>query len=148
MKKFLSVFLFLIIVTIIAFSVVGCTPDKQDSTGTMLLVIGEDTPVEYTVDLEKIEITNGLLSVLEYLKTTQKLEYSHQDGFLTSVGNLSQGEGHFIYVYTTIEKDFDVTQYAETIEYKGAYLTNAGVGAKDLTVEDGCTVYIGTIFWG
>ena len=148
MKKFLSVLICLTIVLALTFAFVGCTPEADDTEGTMLLVVGGDNPVEYQVDLSKVELTQGLLSVLEYLKETEGLEFAHQEGFLTSVGALSQGGGHYIYVYTTVEKDFDVSQYAENIDYNGTTLTNAGVGAKEMTIEKDCTIYIGTIYWG
>ena len=115
----------------------------------MTLVIGTDEPTAYTVDLGAFEITDGLMSVLEYLKTTQGLEYASDDtgygAFLTRVGALEQKDGAYIYLYTSVEKDIDVSQYATTVEYNGATITSAGVGATELTIEPDCIIYIGTI---
>lgn len=149
MKKFLSAIICLTIVLALCLSFLGCTPDKETpSEGTMLLVVGGDNPVEYEVDLSKVEITQGLFSVLDYLKENEGLEYTENGGMLKSVGSLSEGGGYFLYFYTSVEKDFDVSQYACSVEYKGKTLPNSAVGAKDMTIEKDCTIYIGTLYWG
>ena len=40
-----------------------------------------------------------------------------------------------------------MSQYATTIDFDGKTLTNSGVGAADMTVEDGCVIYVGTIVY-
>lgn len=121
----------------------------QATVETMTLVIGTETPVTYSVDLGKVEITDGLMSVLEYLKTTENLEYTSDDtgygAFLTKVGALEQKDNSYIYLYTSVEKDMDVSQYATSVDFEGKTLTSSGVGASEMTVEDGCIIYVGTV---
>ena len=54
-------------------------------------------------------------------------------------------ESTYIFIYTSVEKDFDVTTMATKMDYKGTSLTSAGIGATSMTVEDGAIFYIGTI---
>ena len=67
---------------------------------------------------------------------------------MSAVGDLKQEGNRYIYLYTSVEEDFDVSEYKSTVEYKGQTLTSAGVGAKDMHVKDGAVIYIGTITFG
>ena len=160
MKKRISSIALVLVVILAALSFAACTSNQGSdvttttsttaaAVDTMTVVIGTETPVAYTVELGKFEITDGLMSVLEYLKTTQGLEYTADDtgygAFLTKIDSLEQKDGNYIYIYTSVEKDIDVSQYATTVEYNGATITSAGVGASELTIEADCVIYIGTI---
>lgn len=113
-----------------------------------VVVAGEET-VEYTVNLGKIEGKKGLVSVLDYLKEKEGLDYSISGTMLDYVGDVKNDydKGEYVYIYTTVEKDKDVSQWAQTIDYRGTTLTSAGVGATEMTIEDGAIIYIGTIVW-
>lgn len=157
MKKITSLALVVLVIAALL-SFAGCA-QTQDNTvtttttapavKTMTLVVGTETPTAYTVELDKVEITEGVMSVLAYLKTTEGLDYASDDtgygAFLTKVGALEQADGKYIYLYTSVEKDIDVSQYATTVEFEGKTLTSAGVGASEMTIEDCCIIYIGTI---
>lgn len=158
MKKRITSLALALLIICSLFSLAACSDNQgTDSTTTttaaqvetMTLVIGTETPVSYTVDLSKVEIKEGLMSVLEYLKTTENLEYASDDtgygAFLTKVGALEQKDNSYIYLYTSVEKDMDVSQYATTVEFEGKTLTSSGVGASEMTVEDGCIIYVGTV---
>ena len=121
---------------------------ENSKTGFATLVIGTEIPTEYKVNLDKVEGSDGLLSVLAYLKAEKGLAYTEAGGFLTAVGDLKQEGNRYIYLYTSVEEDFDVSEYKSTVEYKGQTLTSAGVGAKDMHVKDGAVIYIGTITFG
>jgi len=155
MKKITSLILALIVICSLL-SISGCSDNGTTTTTTttpevktMSLVIGTEEPTVYTVEIDKVEITDGLMSVLEYLKTEEGLEYASDDtgygAFLTKVGALEQKDNTYIYLYTSVEKDIDVSQYATTVEFEGKTLTSAGVGASEMTIEDGCIIYVGTI---
>lgn len=163
MKKITSLILALLVICSLL-SMVGCSDNTTTATTTtttasttttapavktMSLVVGTDEPTAYTVEIDNVEITDGLMSVLEYLKTTEGLEYTSDDtgygAFLTKIGALEQKDNTYIYLYTSVEKDMDVSQYATTVEFEGKTLTSSGVGASEMTIEDGCTIYIGTI---
>lgn len=113
-----------------------------------VVVAGENT-VEYTVKLDKVEGDKGLISVLDYLKEKENLDYGMTGTMLDYVGDVKNDyeKGEYVYIYTSVEKDKDVSQYATTVEYDGKTLTSAGVGALDMTVEDGAVIYIGIIKW-
>ena len=112
----------------------------------MTLVIASNPIAEYTVDLsgkdKDVKVTE--------LMDAEKIPYTMSGTLITSAGGLTQdtSAGVYLYLYTSVEKDKDVTQYMTTIDYKGETLTSSGVGILDMTVEDGCTVYIGTIVYG
>ena len=126
------------------------TEEKKSVKGYTTIVLETNTDVTYLIDLDNVTGTNGFLSVLEYMKSQNKLTYEcDASGFLTRVGDVAQdtAAGKYIYIYTSVEKDQDVSQYATTMTYNGLTLVSAGVGAKDMTVEDGAVIYIGTIVW-
>ena len=128
----------------------GSTDGNQNAVArTATLVLETDPKTEFEIDLDKVEITNGLLSVLDYLKSEGKLDYKETSGFLDKVGSLENdaAAGKYLYVYTSVAADADVSQYATTVEYNGMTLTSSGVGASDMHVEAGAVIYIGLIVW-
>lgn len=136
----------LLVIAIALCALASC--GETSKNGFVTLVIGTETPTEYKVNMDKVEGTDGLLSVLAYLKAEKGLNYAETGGFLTEVGDLKQGDNLYIYLYTSVEEDFDVTEYKTTVEYEGMTLTSSGVGAKDMHMTDGAVIYVGTISWG
>ena len=112
-------------------------------------MLGTATPKEYTVELEKLGEGSGLIPLLNYLKENEGLGYSISGTFLDSVGEISNDYANitYIYIYTSVERDFDVSEYKTTISYKGTELVSSGVGATEMTLTDGAVIYIGTIVW-
>ena len=92
------------------------------------------------------------MAVLEYLKNNNNLTYTSQESaygaYLTQVNSLKEENGNYIYLYTDVEKDFDVSEYATTVDYDGKTLTNSGVGVSQMSVKEGCTILITTISFG
>lgn len=127
----------------------GSTPPANEGDTLTVVVAGEVT-VEYTVQLDKIIGTSGLVSVLDYLEGVGAIDYEIDGTMLTEVGELENdaARGEWIYVYTSVEDDIDVSQYAMTVEYDGKTLTSAGVGATDMTIEKDAVIYIGLIIYG
>ena len=121
---------------------------KSSKSGFVTVVIGTETPTEYQVNMDKVEGGDGLLSVLAYLKTEKNLTYAETEGFLNEVGDLKPEPPVYLYIYTSVKEDFDVSTYATTMEYKGQTLKSSGVGAKDMHMTDGAVIYIGTINYG
>lgn len=147
MKKTAKILLILVLALSMAIACFGCTDETADTKGTMTLVIGTETPAVYTVELDDVTINEGLFSVLDYLKETKGLDYvatgEGEFKFLTKVGDLTASGNSYIYLYTSVEKDFDVSAYAETKEYNGKTLTSSGVGASSMTMETDATIYVG-----
>ena len=146
-NKRIRILSLLLVLVLICSAFVGCAETSQ--TGFATIVIEGDPAVEYRVNLDKVEGDDGLLSVLEYLKTANGLAYNADAGFLTEVGEVKQDAdaGVYIYIWTSVDADKDVSAYATTKDYKDMTLTSTGVGAKDMTVCDGAVIYIGTISW-
>lgn len=148
-QKNLGRVLLLVLALCLALSaLVGC--GEQSQNGFVTVVIGTEEPTEYKVNMDKVEGTDGLLSVLAYLKEAEGLTYEESGGFLSAVGDLVQdsAKGEYIYLYTSVAEDADVTVYATTQAYKDMTLTSSGVGAKDMHMTDGAVIYIGIISWG
>lgn len=128
------------------FAFAACNDEVFSKGSKMTLVIASNPIAEYTVDLsgkdKDVKVTE--------LMDAEKIPYTLEGTMITSAGGLTQdtSAGVYLYLYTSVEKDKDVTQYMTTIDYKGETLTSSGVGILDMTVEDGCTVYIGTIVYG
>lgn len=147
LKKIMAILLAAILLTLM---LTACGRE-QEASGVCTVVIGGESETVYEVNLDKVEIKEGLISVLEYLKTEKGLTYKTTDGgygaYLTEVGEVKEdgANGVYIYIYTSVEKDFDVSAYATTKAYKKTLLTSAGVGASQLTIENGAIFYIGTV---
>lgn len=147
MKKTLKI-LALILTAALILCACACTGGGGE--GKITVVVGCDVPVEYELDLSDVEIENGLFSVLDYLAQTESLAYTATGTMIDSVGDLKPDASKFeyIYIYTSNPADFDVSDWAQEMEYKGKKLVSSGVGAGDMTFTDGTVIYIGTIVYG
>lgn len=139
MKKTTSL---ICVFAIVLLCLASCNPPT--SSGTATIVIGTETPSEYTLEFKDGDITDGLLSALDLLE----IEYVEDGGMLSSVGDLSPTGSTYIWIYTSVDADKDVTAYATTMEYNGVQLTSTGKGAKTMSIVDGAIIYIGTISFG
>ncbi len=139
MKKALT----LILAVIIVISATAC--GKTTNKGKMTLVIGAETPVSYEVEIDEATTEKGLFSVLEALKEKEGLEYEEAGGFINSVEGIEIAEGEYIYIFTSNEADFDVSEYATEMEYEGTRLVSSGVGAEQMHISEGTIIYIGKI---
>ncbi len=148
-QKFTHLLSLLLAIMLVGILFVGCQQDEKSEKGFCTIVLEGEPTTEYVVNLDKVTGTNGLLAVLEYLKTEEGLVYVESAGFLTEVGEVKQdaAAGKYVYIWTSVEKDFDVSQYASTKTYGDKTLTSAGVGAADMTVTDGAVIYIGLYSW-
>lgn len=133
-------------------SLAGCEKDDDvfGKKDTMTLIIGTDDPAEYEIKLDGLSVECNLVDVLDAAKKQFGIECVITDGMLYEVGALKpdSGKGEYIYLFTTVEADFDVGEYAQGMSYKDLTLTSSGVGASDMTIVADCTVYIGTINFG
>ncbi len=154
MKKQFKILALLLVVAMIAVVAVACTPALTvGDSGTVTVVVAnpDADPTEYVVDLSKLNGQEGLMTVLDYLKENNGLTYtevpSDYGAYLTQVNNIKEdgANGIYLYLYTTVAADADVSEYAKTMDYKGITLTSSGVGSSSMHIEDGAVIYIGTI---
>ena len=145
----------LLLALIMAFSLVACQMPDNDGDGNitdkgkMTLVIERSNSVPYEVNLNDVKIENGLISVLDYLKAEGKLDYSMNGTMIDSVGELKNdaSKGEYIYIYTSVAEDADVSQWAKTVEYEGKTLVSSGLGATEMHIKADAIIYIGLIVW-
>lgn len=151
MKKLTKIFTALILITLLATMLFACVDTTQDTKGTMTLVLFDgDYSEEFTVDLQELADSNqkstGLIAVLDFLKAKGKVTYTADStGMLSQVNEVKKQGNKWVYLYTDVQKDFDVTEWASTIEYKGKTYNNSGVGAKEMSIVKDCTIVISTI---
>lgn len=168
MKKTLKLISIILALALLAFSFTACKGDEpkdntpapatsnvievgnQSSGKVMKLVVGGENEKVYSVDFSGIEITEGPLSVIKHLAEVGKLTYKIEGTFLTEVGDLKQdvATGTYIFLWTSVEADFDVSEWATTKEWSGNTLTSSGLGISSMTVENGAVIYIGTVSYG
>lgn len=147
-KKLLTLILALAMI-FSALAFISCSDEQNDGDGTVTLVVDGKETKEYTVDITGLSLDRGLVSVLDVLKERGELDYEIADTFLNKVGDVENDytAGEYIYIFTSVEADFDVSTYAQTREYKGQTLTSVGIGALEMTIEDGALIYITTVKW-
>ncbi len=175
-KKFFTLTLSAFFVFTMLFAFVSCIvvddgAQAQPLTGTMSVVIdsqeeGQSAKV-YTVDLTEYTDKNSVEDVMNDL-TKEGLYYegykSATGMYYTALGFTTKDEGDgyditnyilkqdvlagkYIYVYTSVEKDQDTSNYKTTVTYEGKELVNAGMGASFMHLEAGATVYFTYMVW-
>ena len=153
MKTKKKILAFVLVTALALFALASCIKGESNPAGiegdTITVVVAGEAITEYTVELAKVTGTDGLISVLDYLESIDAIDYELDGTMLSKVGELENNAaaGKWIYVYTTVENDIDVSQYAITVEYKGQSITSSGVGAQDMTLEKDATIYIGLIVY-
>ena len=159
MKRFKVIATVVMLALVLSLALSACTPTHTvGDAGTVTIVLAPESEggecIEYIVDLAELDGQEGLMTVLAYLKETQGLAYTEKDGgygaYLTQVAHLAEdyASGTYLYLYTSVEADADVSEYATTIDYKGHVLSSSGVGSSSMQIEDGAIIYIGTIVYG
>lgn len=156
MKKFFKIFALAAILCVCVIAPVACI-DGSVSGDSMTLVLtdGADYTQVFEVDLNAMSYNEktGLMNVIESLKLQDKLTYTSADSgygsYLTQIGELTEDlQAHrSIYIYTSVEKDVDVSEWAGTFTYEGKEYTNSGVGASQMTITDGCVIIITYTTW-
>ena len=147
MKKILSL---IIVIALLAASLtltVSCS--QNDTSGKATIVIGTEEEKVYTVPLSELSEGKGLMPAFEYLKANEGLEYDISGTMINSIGGLENDcvLGSYIYIYTSVEADFDVSEYRMEMDYNGKTLVSSGVGLDEMRLLDGAIIYVGTVFW-
>lgn len=123
--------------------------ENDPALGSATVVVAGKEIKEFEVSLDGLDTRRGLVALLDKLKENGEIDYGITDTYLDFVGEVKNDyeKSEFIFIYTSVEKDFDVSEMKSTIEYEGKELTSSGVGALDMTIEDGAVYYITTIKW-
>ena len=144
-----------VLVLLLALAALFACVQKGEVSGdsmTLVLTDGADYTQVFEVDLNAMSYNEntGLLNVIESLKLQGKLTYTaRDDGYITQIGELTEDiQAHRSpFIYTSVEKDIDVSEWASTFTYEGKEYTNSGVGASRMTIEDGCVIIITYTTW-
>ena len=133
------------------FSLTACNTaaPEESAAGSVTLVVKGSEEKSYTVSLDGLTVDKGLVSIFDALKAEGKLDYGITDTFLDYVGDVKNDyeKGEYVYIYTSVTADQDVSEYKETVTYQGTEFVSAGVGAIEMTVEDGAIFYVSTVKW-
>lgn len=154
----LLICLLLIVATLFAFAACDDKPQaKQLSDLTlpqlkgneMALIIknGDGDYTQYIVDLGKLDNDSPTCEhVLDYLHDKSDLALVWENGgfgkYVTTVGSISQGDGKYIFLYTS-NLDYE-SAWASSTSYElgqDCKLVEAGVGVTELPVAAGDIVY-------
>ena len=141
----------LILVLCMVFLPLVSCKKKQNVNGYCKVVVATEPETVYTVDLDKIgTVDNGLITVFEYLKANNNFTYemteSNYGAYLTKVltldpATVTEGYG-YIQLFTSVEKDFDTSEYAVEKDYNGTKLCSSGLGASSMTIQADAIYYI------
>lgn len=152
MKNIAKLLAVILVLCMVLIPLVSCTKKEQNVNGYCTVVVATDPETVYTVDLDKLgTVDEGLVSVLDYLKTNNGLTYEKTESeglgaYLTKILSLDPAtvtEGYgYIQLFTSVEKDFDVTEYAVEKDYKGTKIVSSGFGASSMTIQADAIYYI------
>ena len=152
MKRTKNVARLLTLVLVLCMVLIPLTSCKkvQNVNGYCKVVIVTVPETVYTVDLDKVgTVDNGLITIFEYLKENESgFTYEAQEGaygaFLTKVLTLEQAADYnpYIVLYTSVEADFDTSEFAVEKTYNGTKLVTSGVGASSMTIQADAVYYI------
>ena len=117
----------------------------ETPTSVVTVVVGGANEKVFNVDFSSIDLSDGALSVLNYIKEETGLAVEFSGGMLSRVGDLASSGSTYIFIWTNVEKDFDVSGWVADKTWNGNTLTVSGVGINEMTVENGAIIYIGTV---
>ena len=153
MKKLLALLLVAVIAAA-ALSLVACGgTDDEVSEGKATVVVYSETAKKYSVDLSKLGEKPTVLKALEYLNNNKGLAlaytYSEYGAYLTEFDVLKEDKEKYNYLYfwTSVEEDWDVSKYATQNYYADKKLVSSGLGVSSASLCDGAVVlfaYYGT----
>ena len=129
--------LIVLVVSIMLFSIVGCTPKKP------LVIKESDTYIVITVSNEQMELNSNttLVDYMNSLKDDGKLDFEMDNGMVSSVNGI-ENPSDWSSCWMLYTSDADNANSAwGTVEYKGKIYGSAMFGAESLKVKDGC-IYI------
>lgn len=150
MKRNVKTLITLLLALLLTFSLCACGGDNTEApegAGTVTLVIAGEETVKYTVNLDNLSEGDGIIPLFEYLRDTEGVAFEMNGTMVEMLGELTNdaAANSWIYIYTSVTADADVSEHAETVEYEGKTLTSSGVGANQMHLEGGAVIYVTTI---
>ena len=143
MSKFTKIILAIMLAISTCFCV-ACTPDPFEGKYTIVINANDNNSV-YAIDSE-VQGVYTLADALLYLRDNESVVYECSDSsygvYISKLGDICpEGYSQWVSVYTSIESDKDVSEYATTIQYEGRTLYSSGFGVSSMSLEEGCIIY-------
>ena len=154
--KKITALLALLALTVSLFSLFSCGKVAEAGKVTVVIETAEGKYEAYEAELEGVENKEkGAVAILEALSSRKDrpLALEMTDGaygkMILSIGGLvpDATKNEFIAIYTSREADFDVSEYAKSIEYNGRTLTTSGLGISSMSAEDGTVILFRIETW-
>ena len=114
----------------------------ENADAYFYVYVGETDLTAYAVDITNVEVTEGALSVLYYLRDTEGLNFDYTLGdwgaFINSVGDLKPTGNEYISLYTTYDEDKNLPgPYTNELTIDGRKFVTSGWGASSMHVVGG-----------
>lgn len=92
---------------------------------------------------------SSLLDVLEYIRDNSNVTLELSYGFINKFDQLPHegATGEYVYLYTSVEKDFDQSAYVTEYDCDGVIVKTSAVGCAEMSVQKGCVIYVDVIVW-
>lgn len=162
-KKLLGVVLVIAVISAMLLAFTGCAGNELKGTMTIVLDNQTDPAVEISVDLKEGGYTTNdrLLDVLFALGKSEDIVFNFTGGttgaFLSDIATTGDNavtiandadSNKFLYIYTSVKQDEDVSAYKSEYEYKGTSYVNSGFGVSHMHLEDGAVIVFTYIIYG
>lgn len=98
---------------------------------------------------EGLSEKSTLLDVLEFIQKEFDVTLELSYGFINKFDQLPSpgATNEYVYLYTSVEKDFDTSAWATTFDCDGTKVCTSAVGCAEMSVQKGCVIYIATIVY-
>ena len=162
-KRLLGIMLAFAVLAAALVAFAGCAVDELKGVMTIVLDNQTEPAVEITVDLAEGEFTTRqrLLDVLFWLGEKDEIDFNFTGGvtgaFLSDISSKGENavsvannaeENKWLYIYTSVKQDEDVSAYKSEYEYDGVKYVNSGVGASHMHLESGAVIIFTYIVYG
>ena len=162
-KRLLGIMLAFAVLAAALVAFAGCAGDELKGVMTIVLDNQTEPAVEITVDLAEGEFTTRqrLLDVLFWLGEKDEIDFNFTGGvtgaFLSDISSKGENavsvasnaaENKWLYIYTSVKQDEDVSAYKSEYEYNGVKNVNSGVGASHMHLESGAVIIFTYIVYG
>ncbi len=116
-----------------------------EESGVVTVVIMNEAPLVFKLQLDEIDLSQGALSLMLYLKEKEGLTVEYEEGqlgaYFTRIGDIMSDDNGYLSIFTSHEKDWDVTEYCITKDYNGITVKTSAVGISSMSVLDGMVLY-------
>ena len=153
MKKITA--LILTVVMLLCLVSCGGTLGEQGDV-SVVIETRDGTYTVYKAYLEDVSNKGeGVYGVIQYLMArednplTADIVDSTYGAYVNAIGSLSPDatKNEYVCLYTSLEKDFDTSDYVSEIEYEGTILKTSGLGLTSMSAEKGTIILFRIETW-